>query len=296
MELVSAVGVPLSIRTILQIMGVPVERANAFQRWGGAITDALGGHPDAIQAGGLALTELFGYLQTLIDGIRAGESATTELADAVLADLVHVEDEGDRLTDEEICQVTMQLITAGYETTSTALANGLHALCEHPDQRTAFEASDRMGVRAAVEEILRYAGPQAGLFRTAAHDIELSGCPIPKNGKVRAAFASANHDEQAFRDADSFNITRSPVELRKHLAFGLGPHACIGASLARAELVAAFGTLFRRLPGLELDAEVPPTRNTSKLTITGFTSLRIRWDPDRVHGRAERPTSSDVPR
>jgi cytochrome P450 len=165
------------------------------------------------------------------------------------------------------------------------VANGVHALCGHPEQRARFEAAGPVRVKAAVEEMLRFAGPQAGLFRTAAGDVELGGCPLPKNAKVRAAFASANHDEGTFPDADTFDITRDPAELRAHLAFGLGPHACIGAALARAELAAAFETLFRRLPGLELDPDNPPERNTSKLTITGFTHLHLRWDPTRVVGR-----------
>src|SRR5581483_10684796 len=192
------------------------------------------------------------------------------------------EDGGNRLSDEEICQVTMQLVTAGYETTSTALANGVHALCTHPDQRARFERADQDGVRNAVEEILRFAGPQAGLFRTTARDVELGGCPIPAGAKIRAAFASANRDEEAFRDAGSFDIARDRAELHNHVAFGLGPHACIGASLARAELAAALETLFRRLPGLELDPGDPPVRNTTKLTITGFARLPIRWDPAGV--------------
>jgi hypothetical protein len=284
MELVSAVGVPLSIRTVLQIMGVPLERADDFERWGNAITGALGGDPGAITAGGEGLTEMFRYLQTLIDAIRAGQ-AIDELDHGVLAGMAHAEDEGARLSDEEICQVAMQLITAGFETTSTALANGTHALCTNPEQRARFEAADQAGVKAAVEEILRFAGPQAGLFRATSSNVELGGCPIPGNAKVRAAFASANHDESEFHRAGSFDITRAPAELRTHLAFGLGPHACIGAALARAELVAAFETLFRRLPGLQLDPDDPAERNTTKLTITGFTRLPIRWDPARVQER-----------
>jgi cytochrome P450 len=223
----------------------------------------------------------------LIDAIRTGGSDDAELAEAVLAGLVRADDEGNQLTDDEICQVVMQLITAGYETTSTALANGVHALCDHPHQRSRFECAGPAGVRSAVEEMLRFAGPQAGLFRTAADDVELSGCPIPKNAKIRVAFAWANHDEETFRDAGSFDIARNPAELRNHLAFGLGPHACIGAPLARAELAAALETLFRRLPGLELDPDHPPQRNTAKLTITGFTSLHIRWDPGRARTRRQ---------
>jgi cytochrome P450 len=284
MELRSAVGLPLSINTILRIMGLPAERADDFHAWGSAIFQTFGRDPAAIQAGAIALTELFGYLQPLIDAARTGDPATHggHLDEGVMTALVRAEIEGTRLTDEEIQQIAMQLIVAGYETTSTAFLNGVHTLCTHPEQRQRFEAADEHGVTQAVEEILRFAGPQAGLFRTTNHDVQIAGCPVPKDAKVRAAFASANHDEDTFTAAHEFRLDREPAEVRSHLAFGLGPHACIGAALARAELRIAFETLFRRLPGLDLDPNRAPVRNSSMLTITGFSELYVRWDPAAV--------------
>jgi cytochrome P450 len=240
----------------------------------------MGGDVDAVQAGMVGIMELFGYVQFLIDAVRGGD-VDPLLDNGVLAALVRAEYEGTHLTDEEIRWICLQLITAGYETTSTATANGVHLLCTYPEQRALFEAADTDGIKAAVEEIVRYASPLEGLFRTANEDVEIAGCPIPKRSKIRAVYASANRDPDAFADADQFKIDRDPAELRTHLGFGQGPHACIGAALARAELRIAFETLFRRLPGLELDPDKPPVRNEI-LIINGFSELHIRWDPSRV--------------
>lgn len=280
-ELMSAVAVPLSISTILQIMALPADMTDEFHRWGTAITNTFGGDPAAVAAGGAALGELFAYLQQLIDAFRAGNESAggSAFSEGVLASLIRAEHEGTGLSDLEICQIAMQLIVAGYETTSTAIVNGVHALCAHPDQRQLFIDGDADLKKQAIEEILRFAGPQAGLFRTAGEDVEIGGCPIPKNGKVRVSFASANRDGAAFTDAEQFRTDRGLSKSRAHLAFGQGPHACIGAALARAELSVAFETLFRRLPGLELDLAHVPVRNTTMLTINGYRALHVRWDP-----------------
>jgi hypothetical protein len=306
MEIMEALGLPLTIRTIVGIMGVPAERADDFRRWGNAIVATMGGDLDAVEAGMVGIMELFGYVQSLIDTVRTAggrepddtvrtaggrepddtvrggsEDLDPRLDEGVLAALVRAEYEGTRLTDDEIRWICLQLITAGYETTSTATANGVHLLCTHPDQRALFEAADSDGVKAAVEEIIRYASPLEGLFRTAGHDVEIAGCPIPARSKIRAVYASANRDPEAFTEADRFMVDRDIAELRGHLGFGLGPHACIGAALARAELRIAFETLFRRLPGLELDPDKPPVRNEI-LIINGFKELHVRWDPSQV--------------
>jgi hypothetical protein len=280
MEVLRDVALPMSIRTIARIVGVPVDRVDDFRRWGNAIVAAFGGDPDALNEGFGGLSELFAYTQQLIDAIRAGEAETIgpDLAGGVLAGLVHAEVEGTRLNDDELRLAVMQLITAGFETTSTATANGVQLLCTHPEQRALFESGDENVVRMAVEEIVRFMSPLEGLFRTSNHDVQLGKCPIPAGAKIRAVFAAANRDEEQFTDAGSFRIDRDPTELRKHIGFGLGPHACIGAALARAELRIVLETLFRRLPGMQLDESKPPVRSTA-LVINGLTELHVTWDP-----------------
>lgn len=134
-------------------------------------------------------------------------------------------------------------------------------------------------------EVLRFDAPIEGTFRTSKYPVDVGGERLPEGAKVRVVYASANRDQDRFADADTFRIDRPPAELRRHIAFGSGTHACIGSALARAELRAAIQTLLRRLPGLELDPDKPPQRNLS-LTINGFTSVPIRWDPATTKPRS----------
>ncbi len=150
-------------------------------------------------------------------------------------------------------------------------------LATHPEERRKLEADPSL-IDRAVEEILRFRSPLEGLFRTATTDTEVGGCPIPQGGKVRVVWASANRDDTQFQDADRFVVDRDPAELRKHVAFGLGPHSCLGAALARAELRIALSTLLRRLPGIDLDPDQRPVCNKA-LTINGYVRVPVRWDP-----------------
>jgi cytochrome P450 len=282
MEVLDDLGFPLAIAAITGVMGVPDERADDFRRWGNTIVGAFGGDASARDDGMIALGDLFAYVQELIEAIRDGREAEIYpgLSDGVLAALVRAEVDGMTLSDEEILFMTMQLITAGYETTSTAIASGIYLLCSNPEQRALVEADPAL-YKPAVEEILRYMSPLEGLFRTTSEDTELGGCPVPHGSKVRATFAAANHDRRRFLDPGTFNIQREPDELKNHLAFGHGPHACIGSALARTELRLAFEAVFRRLPGIEVDPDRPPVRS-EVLVINGFREMHVRWDPANV--------------
>jgi hypothetical protein len=145
----------------------------------------------------------------------------------------------------------------------------------------------------AVEEVLRFESPIEGLFRTATGPYSVGGRRLPADAKVRVVFASANRDQARFPDADVFRIDRPAAELRKHIAFGHGSHACIGSALARAELRIALRTVLTRLPGLRPDPDRPPERTTS-FTVNGFTSVPVVWDPERVRPRTVRTRTSDT--
>lgn len=282
MEVLDDLGFPLAIAAITGVMGIPDERADDFRQWGNTIVAAFGGDSSARDDGMIALGDLFAYVQTLIEAIREGTEAAIHpaLSDGVLAALVRAEVDGTSLVDEEILFMTMQLITAGYETTTTAIASGIYLLSSHPEQLALVEADPAM-YKPAVEEVLRYMSPLEGLFRTTSEDTELGGCPVPRGAKVRACFAAANRDGRRFADPGTFNIQRAADELKNHVAFGHGPHACIGAALARAELRLVLEAVFRRLPGIEVDPDRPPVRNTA-LVINGFREMHVRWDPANV--------------
>ncbi|GAA5149578.1 hypothetical protein GCM10023321_13640 [Pseudonocardia eucalypti] len=129
-----------------------------------------------------------------------------------------------------------------------------------------------------MEETLRFASPLEGICRTARHDTEIGGVPVPKGAKVRLMLASAGRDAEQFERPDEFDIERERSELRRHLSFGVGIHTCIGAALARAELRIGISALLAGLPGLRLDPDEEPTR-TQALLVSGFSKLPIRWDP-----------------
>jgi cytochrome P450 len=279
-EIMAAFAIPLTVRAIAGIVGVEEARVDDFWSWGNAIVAAFGGDAAAAGAGLVALQELFAYLQTTIEAIRAAGPP----GDGVLAGLVWAEDDaGDdrvRLDDEEIKLATMQLITAGFETTSTATASAIHLLCTHPEERAKLAATPAL-IGSTVEEVLRFASPLEGLFRTTTADATVAGTTIPAGAKVRIVYASANRDDRRFDDPDTFRIDRDPEELRGHLAFGQGTHYCIGAALARLELTCALATLLRRLPTLELHPSRPAER-AAALVINGFRTLPVRWDPTSV--------------
>jgi cytochrome P450 len=261
-------------------MGVGEERIDDFWRWGIASLEVFGGDQETIERGFVGMTELFGFLMGLIGERRAAVARGEDLPEDVLGALVTADFEDRRFTDEEILMACQQLLTAGFETTSTAIANGVHLVCTHPEERRKLEDNPSL-LETAVEEILRYQAPVEGLFRTTTEPVEVAGCPIPAGAKVRVMYASANRDEAHFVDAGAFRVDRDPTELRRHLAFGFGPHACLGAALARAEMHCALGALLERLPGLELDTERAATRNPM-LIVNGFRTLPVRWDPARA--------------
>lgn len=282
-ELLADYTVQLSIRTIARILGVSADRLDDFWRWGNGIVAAFGAGTEAAEEQFTALMEVFAFFQDRIDERRAMLEAGEPLPDDTLTGLIVAEAEGMRFNDEEIKNACMQILTAGFETTATGIANGIHLLNSHPEEKRKLEENPEL-LPFAVEEIVRIASPLEGVFRTTAGPTEIQGVAIPDDAKVRVMFAAANRDERAFTKATEFRIDRDPAELKKHIAFGAGPHTCLGAALARAELRIGLGTLLRRLPGVHVDPDREPVRS-QVLIINGFAKLWVRWDPAKAVDR-----------
>jgi len=274
------IAIPLTVAMITDMFGAGSDRRADVARWGRAINASNGGGPAELAALRTALREMFGLLRDIVAGRRATLASGKEQPADLLGALIIAEHEGTRFTDGDICEAAMQLFSGGFETTATAIGSGVHLLCTHGDQRARLE-SDWSLLDHAAEEILRFEPPVEGTFRTTTSSVDIGGTTVPVNAKVRVVYASANRDESVFTDAGAFRLDRPIGELRRHIAFGRGTHSCIGAALARMELTIALRTLFERLPGLELDPDAPPKRSTN-LTINGFATLPIRWDPRRV--------------
>ena len=183
--------------------------------------------------------------------------------------LATVEVDGRRLTDREFCNLWLLLVVAGNETTRHLLAGGLHALAEHPAERDRLAADEGL-VPAATEELLRWVTPIMQFRRTAARDTVLAGQPIAAGDKVVLYFTAANRDPAVFADPHGLDLGRDP---NPHLAFGIGPHFCLGAGLARLEARALLSALRPHLGQLMMDGA--PVRLASNF-VNGWKSMPMR--------------------
>ncbi len=258
-----------------EIIGVPRDNQANFKRWTEDIVAALGGDEEAKARSVVSLEEFMVYFLDQITKRRALVEAG-EAPDDLLTGLITHDYEGRRFTDIELVFCLHVLFVGGNETTSSAIGNALWLLCEHPEAMQALR-DDQSLIPNAVEEILRYESPVQCLFRTAAGEREVSGVTIGDDTKIGVSYLAANRDANAFPEADRFDISRDPKDLRRHVAFGFGIHACPGAALARIELRIALETLLGRLPNLRLDPEHPPVRRVNLIT-RGFGSLPLVWD------------------
>ena len=192
----------------------------------------------------------------------------------MLTALVQVEEAGDHLSEDELLAMAFLLLIAGHETTVNLISSGTLALLQHPDQMDRLR-SDPSLIRPAIEELLRFTNPlETTTPRYARQDATIAGVTIPRGALVLAAIASANRDETQFDDPDRLDITR---ENNRHLAFGLGTHFCLGASLARLEGQIAISTLLRRLPHLQLAAPVESLRWRATPVLRGLEALPVRF-------------------
>lgn len=283
-EVLADFATKVTTSVIADIVGCASDRKDDLIRWGNATVEAFGGDAEAVAGSFVAMQELFGFLLERIGERRAILERGEQPPDDVLTSLIVADYHGSRFADEELLMACHQLLVAGFETTATAIANGIVLLCEHPAERAKLEQNPALWA-GALEEILRYESPVEGMFRVTRRDVELSGCPIPAGSKVRYVLASANRDPAKFDDPDEFRVDRDPAKVRQHVAFGSGSHACIGSALARAEARTALETIFRRLPDLQL-AQTPPERNPI-LIINGYRTVHVTWSPATVRARTD---------
>ncbi|MGW5114299.1 cytochrome P450 family protein [Streptomyces noursei] len=264
-DLIEALAFPLPMTVICELLGVPSMDRDAFRGWSHELVS-----PTSPEAAQQAVEAMSGYLTTLIASLRR------EAGDGLLADLIRTSDEdGDRLSPEEVIGTAFLLLVAGHETTVNLIANGVRALLEHPAQLAALRADGSL-LDNAVEEMLRYDGPvETATWRCAAEPVELGGTVIPAGSAVLISLASASRDPERFADADDFDLTRDP---RGHAAFGHGIHFCLGAPLARLEGRIALRSLLDRCPGLALDDAAEPATWRPGLLMRGTDRLPVRWD------------------
>ncbi|MDQ0379559.1 cytochrome P450 [Amycolatopsis thermophila] len=210
------------------------------------------------------LADMFDYAQSLAEAKRR------EPADDLMTALVQATVDGRSLDDAELRMFFFLMVIAGNDTVRSALPGGVLALVQHPAEYRRLRADPSL-VPSAVEEMLRWHPPVLTFRRTAARDTELGGQRIAAGDKVVVYFASAHYDERAFPDPYRFDVSRSPND---HLAFGQGPHLCLGAHFGRLQMRVFFREFLTMLPEVRLGGEV---RRLTSNFINGITHLPLVW-------------------
>jgi cytochrome P450 len=248
-DLVRDFTIPLPVMVIAELLGVESERFEDFKRWSDTLIQSTTGSASGTQVAEMlaVFKEFNGYFMEQIERRRRDPK------DDLLSKMTAAEGGEAALTPMETLMFAVLLLVAGNETTTNLMGNGLLALLAEPEQFARVQSDPKL-VPKFVEEALRYDGPVQMLFRETTQDVELAETKIPQGSVVLPIFASANRDEAQFPNADRFDIDR---DTRGHVAFGLGIHFCLGASLARLEARVGFEELFKRVSRLHrLEPEV----------------------------------------
>jgi cytochrome P450 len=267
--------IPLPGLIFCELLGVSTADRPMLKKWGDATVDAFGGDAEEQQRAVLSMMEMMQYFAGLLVERRAAAERGEELPHDLLTNLMETEVEGRRFDDIEIFQALQVLIAGGNDTTASALGNGVHQLCRHPEQQRMLR-DDPALLPDAVEEILRIDTPVPSLFRTTTREVTVAGVHIPAESKVGLVWGAANSDPAKFDRPGEFDITRPRAELRQHVTFGLGPHYCVGSALGRALVRIGLERLLARLPELRPDPTRPNVRHDA-LIARRFENLYVRW-------------------
>jgi cholest-4-en-3-one 26-monooxygenase len=266
-DFVKDVAAELPLLAICELIGIPAEdREKIFD-----LSNRLIGFDDpefatSVDDAHLASMEMYGYANEL------AEQRQKDPKDDIITRLLKAEVDGGNLTVQQFDVFFLLLSVAGNETTRNAITHGMHAFFQHPDQWELFKSERPLDT--AVEEIIRWATPVMQFQRTALSDYVLDGQQIRKGDRVVIYYSAANRDETALPAPDSFDITRADNE---HVAFGGGgPHFCLGANLARAEIRVLFDTIANRMPDIAQTGEPRLLRSSF---INGIKELPVRYVP-----------------
>ncbi|WP_165405855.1 cytochrome P450 [Bradyrhizobium genosp. SA-3] len=271
MDLIEDFAFRLPVTIICDMLGIPEEHRETFyksSRDGGRLLDPVPLSPEEISQGNAGNLMAQMYFQQLFELRRHSPG------DDLITQLVQAEEDGNKLTNEELTANIILLFGAGHETTVNLIGNGLLALHRNPDQLALLKARPELMV-GAIEEFLRYDSSVQMTGRVALEDIDdLGGVKIPQGETVLCLLGSANRDPAVYPDRpDRLDVTRQNV---KPLSFGGGIHFCLGAQLARIEAEIAIATLLRRLPDLRIDDVVNPQWRPT-FVLRGLTRLPASW-------------------
>jgi len=263
-EVMDTLAFPLPVKVIGELLGVPIEDRDQF-RW--IVRDAAAAiepmvSREILESADVASERMNGYFRALI-----GQRRSMPTQDLIGA-LIHLRDDDDRLSEDELIATIVLLFAAGFETTTNLIGNGLHALLANPEQMALLRARPEL-IPGAVEEILRFESSVQLDARTALVDADVAGVQIAAGEVVLTLLGAANRDPARYPDPDRFDVTRSG---QQHISFAAGIHYCLGAPLARLEGEVVFERLLRRF------ASIVPTKAADwrpGLTLRGLETFQV---------------------
>lgn len=266
-DVVTDLAAELPLLVLAELLGMDPADRNMLFTW----SNNLVGFDDPRYGGGQVerYRQTFAQAFAYCDALAARRRA--EPGDDLFSRLVHAEADGRKLTGPELSQLWLLLVIAGNETTRHLISGSVAALHDHPGELSRLVAEPGL-VPTAVDELLRWVSPIMQFRRTAVRDTELGGQPIAAGDKVVLYYISANRDETVFAAPDRLDLGRTP---NPHLAFGTGPHFCLGAHLARLEAAELLAALLPHLPRLRLTG--PPVRMRTNF-MNAITSLPARFE------------------
>ncbi|RDI95611.1 cytochrome P450 [Meiothermus sp. QL-1] len=272
MDLLKDYAEPLPVTVIAELLGVPEEDRHLLRPWSAKIVKLyeLGYTEEQAREANQAVVEFSQYIRAL------AEERRRRPRDDLISALVEVEEQGEKLTPDELVANSILLLNAGHEATVNGTTAGFLALSRNPEAleevREAAAKNRSEFFKLAVEELLRYDTPLPMFERWVLEDMEYRGLQLKRGQEVALMYASGNRDPRKFPDPDRLWLTRPE---NPHLTFGLGIHYCLGAPLARLELQVSFQTLFRRLPGIHLATD--RIEYTGGFVIRGHKAMPVAW-------------------
>jgi cytochrome P450 len=268
LELVEELAFPVPFQVISDLLAMPTERGEELREWSQIITATL--EPttgvEELEKGQEAIAKMRPYLEEIIQHRRRN------MGDDMLSSLIAVEEQGEKLNNDELMSFVILLYIAGHETTVNLIGNSVHALLTHPEQLDVMRRESC--TPNMVDELLRFNGPVQHTIRTPLVDISIpvngQEMLIKKGSLVLASLGAGNHDPSIFDNPHQLDFSRS--NSNRHLAFAAGVHYCLGASLAKLETEVAVGTLVKTFKSIEFDSQ-PEWRD--RLTIRGVSKFEL---------------------
>ncbi len=269
MELVDELAFPVPFEVISEMLAIPSDRADEMREWSQLLTASLEptATPATLDDAASAAVKMRAYVSGVVDDRRRN------LGSDVLSALIVAEEEGERLTSDELLSFVVLLYVAGHETTVNLIGNGMLALLRHPDELERWRTDPALDAHA-VDELLRYDGPVQHTVRVAMVPMSFGEgdgrVEVEPGTTVLCVLGAANHDPAVFENPHTLRLDRPNAN--RHLAFAAGVHYCLGASLARLEATVAISRLIRRFDTIELRSE-PTFRD--RLTIRGVDRMEL---------------------